>query len=441
MVSPETTQENEITSHSETPDSLPASSKRKRFSATLKKQGLGMSSHQLRNESGSEAKKQNKQESRAVESLEINREGFTLSGILLILLILTFLFSLFFYMNIDTSTFSISFIISRVSDNIRDFFGFATGTSNNNLINFRVYRTLIIVLSGMGLAAAGAVYKAVFRNTLASPDVMGVQSGGNLGNVLFVLLVADEETLSLAGAEDLTPYAAYVGRNLQGIMIFAACFISVILLSLIASTAGKGRMSSSALVLTGTIFSAIIGTFVSMIQFQLIMEDSDSSQVEIIKNMSLGTFDYAARFEQLVTMSAIVLPCLLILRLFSGRMNLYSLGDEEAEVMGMNVRLYKSLMILISTALVAVVMGYCGHIAFIAFLVPQIARKIGPADFRQTLTNSILIGGILMLVVYNAAAVLKMTDALNVLTTTIGGIVMVIMLVGKRGDRSAIITQ
>ncbi len=383
-----------------------------------------------------------KEEVQKLQEQQPERERtFTLSGILLILLVLVLLFSLFFYMSVETDTFSLSFVVGRVSENVRDFFGFATGTSNHNLINLRVYRTLIIVLSGMGLAAAGAVYKAIFRNTLASPDVMGVQSGGNLGNVLFVLLVADEETVSIAGSSDLIQYSSYIGRNLQGIMIFVACFISVILLSLVASAAGRGKMSSSALVLTGTIFSAIIGTFVSMIQFQLIMEDSDSSQVEIIKNMSLGTFDYAARLEQLVTMALIVLPCLLVLRIFAGRMNLYSLGDEEALAMGMNVRVYKYLMILVSTALVAVVMGYCGHIAFIAFLVPQIARKIGPADFRSTLVNSILIGGILMLVVYDAAAVLKMTDALNVLTTTIGGIVMVVMLIGKRGERGAVIIQ
>ena len=344
-------------------------------------------------------------------------------------------------MSVEKETFSISYIISRVSGNVRDFAGFATGTSNNNLINLRVYRTLIIVLSGMGLAAAGAVYKAVFRNTLASPDVMGVQSGGNLGNILFVLLVAEEETTSISGSADIMKYSAYVGRNLQGIMIFVFCFISVILLSLVASAAGKGKMSSSALVLTGTVFSAIIGTFVSMIQFQIIMESSDDARLEVIKNMSLGTFDYAARLEQLVTMALIILPCLLILGLFAGRMNIYSLGDEEAVTLGMNIRAYKYLMIIVSTALVASVMGYCGHIAFIAFLVPQIARKIGPADFRQTLVNSILIGGILMLVVYDAAAVLKMTDALNVLTTSIGGAVMVVMLIGKRGDRGAVITQ
>ena len=367
--------------------------------------------------------------------------GFTLSGILLIILVLTLLFSLFFYMSVEKETFSISYIISRVSGNIRDFFGFATGTSNNNLINLRVYRTLIIVLSGMGLAAAGAVYKAIFRNTLASPDVMGVQSGGNLGNVLFILLVAEEGTTSISDSSEIVQYSAYVGRNIQGIMIFFTCFVSVILLSMVASAAGRGKLSSSALVLTGTVFSAIIGTLVSMIQFRLIMEDSDSSQLEVIKNMSLGTFDYAARLEQLITMAGIILPGLLVLGFFAGRMNIYSLGDEEAQALGMNVRVYKYLMIFISTALVAAVMAYCGHIAFIAFLVPQIARKIGPADFRRTLAHSILIGGILMLVVYDAAAVLKMTDALNVLTTSIGGIVMILMLIGKRGDRSAVITQ
>lgn len=441
MVSSESAPGPENVKQAEARGSAPSAEEGTQHFPIPEKPETGSFSHQRTEKTVSTPEKEIGNFSHKTDPSESGQEGFTLSGILLILLILTLMFSLFFYMNVDRDTFSISFVISRVSGNIRDFFGFATGTSNNNLINLRVYRTLIIALSGMGLAAAGAVYKAIFRNTLASPDVMGVQSGGNLGNVLFVLLAADEEATSLASSADLAQYSSYVGRNLQGIMIFAACFISVILLSLVASAAGKGKMSSPALVLTGTIFSAIIGTFVSMIQFQLIMEDSDSSQVEIIKNMSLGTFDYAARLEQLITMALIVLPCLLILRIFAGQMNVYSLGDEEAAVLGMNVRLYKSIMILISTALVAVVMGYCGHIAFIAFLVPQIARKIGPADFRQTLVNSILVGGILMLVVYDAAAVLKMTDALNVLTTTIGGIVMITMLIGKRGDRGAVITQ
>ena len=374
------------------------------------------------------------------ERTEGNPAGasFSLAGILFLVMAAVYLISVFCYMSVDGKDFSLAYAVSRIAANIKNFFVFATGGPAEGMIGIRVYKMVIIVLSGMGLAAAGAVYKSIFRNTLASPDVMGVQSGGNLGNVMFVLMFAESEASSSSAVYDSS---TFFGRNSQGIMVFATCFISVILLSMVASTAGRGRMSSAALVLTGSIFSAIISAFVTMVQYQIIENDADDPRIDIIKNMAQGTFDYSARFEQMVTMAAIILPCILITLALSGKMDVYSLGDDEAMAAGLNVRLYKYVMVIISTAMVAVVMGYCGHIAFVAFLVPQIARKIGRQEFRQVLVNSVLIGGILMLVVYDISVLTHMTDALNVFTTTLGGVVMIIMLAGKRGDRSAAVTQ
>ncbi len=336
------------------------------------------------------------------------------------------------------SDYDASTLMVQYSRKIKDFVGWITGNGSEYGIALTATKYLNVMLVGMALAAAGASYKCIFRNVLAAPTTMGVQEGGILGNLLFIgiftgTVAANTSSMSGVNLASLLTKYSFIQVYGQQIFMFVGCFVGVAIVSFVALTAGRGTLSSSTLILTGTVVNGAIAGITGAIQYQITTSAGDDSIIDLLMEMTLGTFRNSYRMQQFVITLICMLPCFIILFATADKMNIFALGDEEARGMGLNVRRFKLLIIILGVFMTAVTMVYCGHISYIGFIVPQIASRLVGNNFKKLLPASILLGGIILMLVEDVAERTGMTSALSVFTSFIGGIMLIYILFVKRG--------
>lgn len=355
------------------------------------------------------------------------RRGNRAMVVLAVLLILVYMFSTAFFVTVSREHFYLSYLLELSRTQAMRFFNFLTGAGAEGGIQFITYRNIMVVLAGACLAASGAVYQGTFKNVLASPSTLGVMSGGNLGNIIYALSFVNVTygTVKAGDIADMVANQNVLQRNIQSVMVLAGCFCAVAIVVGITLLLGRGRIRSDYLILTGIIFSSIIGTFSSMVQYYLIETNPDDPRVDVIRNLSMGGFVNSYKLDQVLIMLAFLVPCGAILILMSGRLDALALGDEQARTMGVNVKLAKTAAIGVNTVMTAVIIAFCGQIGFIGFIIPLAARRIVGPGFRRLLPASMLLGAVILLVIYDAAVLMNMTGYLNVLTSGIGSLVMI----------------
>lgn len=301
---------------------------------------------------------------------------------------------------------------------------FHAGDTGN--IQMEYSRFLAVALAGAALAACGTVFQGTFRNVLAGPSTMGVMSGGSMGCMVYLLCFYGNPLI----------YSGAAGTGLiQPLCVLAGCFGGVSLILLVSMVAGKGKVSSTTMVIAGTVFSGIISNIVLVAQYWIVASDPSDGRVEELRWMMMGNFDKMTKFSSVAIMGIPIIVCLALLCYHSGKLNLLSFGEEEAETMGLNVKKYKNLMILTGTILTAMVVSFCGQIGFIGFLVPLVSRRLTGPDLRKLLPVSILGGAILMTVIFDIARVLQLTSYLSVITGPLGCALMLFTLFRKGGGR------
>lgn len=285
---------------------------------------------------------------------------------------------------------------------------------------------LAVGLVGAALAACGAAFQGTFRNVLAGPSTMGVMSGGSMGCMIYLLLFWESTVVSLN---------TVLSSFLQPFCVLAGCFGGVCLILLVSLAAGKGKVSSTTMVIAGTVFSGIISNVMMVVQYWIIANDPSDARIEQLRLLMMGNFTQMTSLPMVAVMGIPILVCLFLLLSCSGKLNLLVFGEEEAEAMGLNVRRYKNLMILVGTVLTAMVVSFCGRIGFIGFLVPLVVRRLTGPDLRKLLPVAMTAGAVLMTVVFDLACMLGLQSYLSVITGPLGCIVMIVTLFRKGGGR------
>lgn len=365
--------------------------------------------------------------------------------ILAVLLVIVYFVSVICLIEYNRNNYSLAWVLKYVRQNIEDFYDMLVGNMVHNSFQFTVYRYLIVALSGAALGASGALLKGVFRNSLASPSTLGVQSGGMLGNLVYVVFFSTVPEIGTAyKSSELHEQIAAMGffeRYAQQLLVLAGSFFGILLITGVMAVASEGKASSSQLVLAGMIFSTGISSLNDLIQHYILLEDPFDSRIELFRIFALGSFDRAFTLETFLMMAVVLVPCMVIVCLVSGKMNVFALGNEEASTLGLNVKRYRFIMIAIPTIMTAVVVAYCGQLGFVGYMIPQAARKIAGPDFKKLLPASIFLGGIIMILIFDVASFFLMASSINMFTSLIGGVMMVIVLLRKRGYSNAAVTR
>lgn len=287
----------------------------------------------------------------------------------------------------------------------------------NIIISSRVPQALTATVAGAGLAVSGLQMQTVFRNPLAGPSVLGISNGASLG-VAFVVLLSG----SLGGVA--LSRLGYLG---SAAMTVAAIAGSLAVMSLILYVAQKVK---------GNVTLLIIGVMVGYLANAIIGVLKFFSSEEDIRAFVVWGFGSFARVsgDQMLLFVTIMLVLLPMSVLLSKSMNLLLLGDEYAANLGLNLRRSRTLVIVSSGVLVAIVTAYCGPIMFIGFAVPHLCRVIfRTSDHRTLMPGTMAVGAGLALLCNLIARMPGFEGALpvNSVTALVGAPVIAYVLFRK----------
>jgi iron complex transport system permease protein len=277
------------------------------------------------------------------------------------------------------------------------------------VMQVRLPRVVAALVVGAALSAAGATYQGLFRNPLVSPDILGVSAGAGLGAVLGIYLglpVAPIQALAFLGG--LGAVAAVYGIGL----------------------AVRRHDPVLTLVLAGVAVGAVLGAGISLLK---VLADP-YNQLPAITFWLLGSLSS-------VTLGDVgaVLPMMLVglapLVLLRWRMNLMSLGDEEARALGVETRVLRPVLIAGATLITAAAVSMTGVIGWIGLIVPHIARLLVGPDYRRLLPTSLALGGGYLLAVDLIARTAGTIEVpLGILTALVGApFFLWLLAAGRRG--------
>lgn len=276
------------------------------------------------------------------------------------------------------------------------------------LLSIRLPRIAAALVLGACLAAAGAVYQQIFRNPLVSPDILGVSAGAGLGAALAIFL-----SLSVFGIQAL----AFLGG-----------LGAVALVMLIASSVRR-QDSVLVLVLSGIVIGALTGSLTSLLK--VLADPYD--QLPAITFWLLGSLA-AVNLGDVATALPVALLALLPLLALQWKVDILSMGDDEARALGVDVTKVRLVLIACATLMTAAVVSFAGVVGWVGLIIPHFARMLVGPGFVRLLPAAILIGSAFMLAVDTLARTISTTEVpLGIITSLIGAPIFVVLL--ARGRR------
>jgi len=287
------------------------------------------------------------------------------------------------------------------------FFGTPASVSTQHtvLFNVRLPRILAALLVGAALSIAGASFQGIFRNPLVSPYILGVGSGAGFGACLAILL----------------------WNNYLMIQLMAFAF--GLLAMFIAISMGKVSKGTGTLVfvLSGIIVSSIFTALTSLAKY--VADPYDQLPAIVFWLMgSLAT----VRYGDLLYILLPILIGTLVLLLFRWRINILSLGDEEAKALGTDVEKMRLVIIVCATLVTSAAVSISGVIGWVGLVVPHISRMIVGPNYSRLLPMSMVIGASFMLVVDDLSRTIVATEIpLGILTSLVGAPVFAYLI--KKG--------
>ena len=247
------------------------------------------------------------------------------------------------------------------------------------LFDIRMPRVVLMALTGAALATAGATYQGLFRNPLADPYLVGVASGAGLGATIAITTNINSNPLGLSAIT----IAAFIGGIITvGIVVMAA------------------RVSKTTPVTTMLLAGIAIGSFATAATTLLMLRRPDGLQRAF--NWMLGAYLGGGWSPVQIMIPYMVLGSLLIY-INARALNVFQLGEEQAQQLGIHVERLKILLIAAATLMTASAVAFGGLIGFVGLIVPHALRMIIGPDYRRLLPCCVL-GGASFLVLSDLAA-------------------------------------
>ncbi len=263
------------------------------------------------------------------------------------------------------------------------------------VLRVRGPRILGAMAVGATLAAAGAAYQALFRNPLVSPDILGVSSGAALGAALGIYL-----SLGVVGIQVLA-----FATGLMAVAIVYGIGISL-----------RRQDPVLALVLAGIVIGTLLGSGVGLLKYLA----DPYNQLPAITFWLLGSLSGVGAPDVGAVLPAVVLG-LVPLILLRWRLNVMTLGDDEAQALGVDARRVRLVVVTAATLMTAGAVSISGVIGWIGLLVPHLARFLVGPDFGRLLPASLLLGaGYLLGVDTLARTLARIEIPLGILTAVVG---------------------
>lgn len=278
----------------------------------------------------------------------------------------------------------------------------------------RVPQAITAALSGAGLAVAGLLLQTLFRNPLAGPGLLGIDSGANLGVAIAMLALGGS---FMAGAFSLSGF----------LLVIIAAFVGALAVMLVLIAFASTLRSDVMLLIVGVMIGYLASSAISLLNYGATEEGVRSFMMWGLGSFANVTTDRLPAF--VITMSIGLVAALLFIK----PLNALLLGDNYASNLGISVRRARTYLLIITGLLTATSVAFCGPISFIGLAVPHLARLfLGTANHRSLLPATILTGACLALVC-NLICTLPTHGLIpiNVITPVLGAPVVIWIILRK----------
>lgn len=241
------------------------------------------------------------------------------------------------------------------------------------IVDIRLPRTALILLTGSALAGSGAAYQGLFRNPLADPYLIGVASGAGLG-AIFAMSIQ-------------WPYS-FFGMMAVPLAAFLAGLLTVALVYTVARVGNT--VPTTNLILAGTVFSSFATALTSFLMLR------SSGELRRAIGWLLGGVSIGGWAPVLALLPYAILG-LTMLILSGHALNLLQFGDDQAQQMGLNVGRAKTIILIAASLTTAAAVAFAGIIGFVGLIVPHIVRLWWGGDYRRIIPLSIIGGAAALL--------------------------------------------
>ncbi|MCW4033916.1 MAG: iron ABC transporter permease [Candidatus Bathyarchaeota archaeon] len=272
----------------------------------------------------------------------------------------------------------------------------------------RIPRVIISMCVGAALSVSGVSLQGVSRNPLVGPEILGVSAGAGFGAACAILFF-----------EGVVP-----------VQVFAFTFgLTAVMLTFLVSKAIKNQGNSViVLILSGIAVSAVFSAALGIMKY---VADPYEKLPEIVFWL-LGSFS-AVSWSDILNVVPMLVGIVTIV-LLRWRVNILSLGEEEAKTLGVNYGITRTVLLMAATLATAASVACCGIISWVGLIVPHITRRIVGSDHKILIPATLSVGAVFMVVCDGLARTLYTFEVpIGIITSLVGAPVFILLL--KFGDK------
>lgn len=324
-------------------------------------------------------------------------------------LILLLLFFMFIFININTGSVDVS--LKEIIDII--FYGKGNETEYNVVWKIRLPRILAAAILGGALALSGFLLQTFFNNPIASPYVLGISSGAKL--LVSLSMIYFFSTYRTATSMDLI-IAAFIGS------MISTGFVLLV---------SKKLNSMAMLIVSGV----MIGYICSAITDFVITFASENDIVNL-HNWSMGSFS-GMSWSNVKVMSTIVFTVSILVFFMSKPISAYQLGEAYAKNMGVNIKLFRTMLIILSSILSACVTAFAGPISFVGIAIPHLIKSFLNTSKPLLVIPGCFLGGAVFCLICDLIARTMFSPSelsISSVTAIFGAPIVILIMIGKNRD-------
>lgn len=282
-----------------------------------------------------------------------------------------------------------------------------TDQQESLFFNVRLPRILLALMIGACLSVAGAAFQGTFQNPLVSPDILGASQGAAFGAALAIL--------TIGGAAATSAFA------------FVFAMITVFCVLIISNHAKGNRVL--VVVLAGVMVSSLFQSGVSFCK--LVADPADD--LPAITYWLMGSLSGVTDLGQVGRVAIPMFIGMVVLYAMRWRINILTMGDDEASTMGINAKHTRYIVLLAATLVTAASVSVSGIIGFVGLIVPHLARMVVGSDYRNLIPASAFMGASFLLIVDNVSRLATTSEIpIGILTSFIGAPFFLYLITRKK---------
>lgn len=270
------------------------------------------------------------------------------------------------------------------------------------LFNIRFPRIIMAVVIGAGLSVAGATYQGLFQNPMISQDILGASNGAAFGAAIGLYFSFSYDRIVL--------FSFFCGL----VAVFSVLMINHLL---------KAR-SNLNMILIGMMIGSLFSSAVSFLK----LVGDPTNTLPAITYWLMGSLS-SIKIQNVYYVAPIILIGMIPIFLFRWRLNVLSLGEEEALSLGVNTKILRFIFIFSATLITAASVSISGMIGWIGLVVPHFSRLLIGDDYRYSIPLTAILGGSFLLIIDDFSRLLTTSEIpIGILTSFIGAPIFLLLI-------------